>query len=288
MAGSLASWGGIQTPLYVGNLVPATNEYGRIMPGSRAGDEIVSRVEIRVATDGIIRPPGTGGEAHPANPLLSSESAGGMGLNSMAPDSGLFCMVFPRPPAPGAKLFARVYNAPAAAAASFYADSALVTVSGGERELAVVFGAIRSMDEGDDDGDGLSNAWEKSLGTHEQPGADYDGDGMSDWEEWRAGTDPTDGDSLLAFSAIHRLAGDMPTGSQETGMRTIRVQWRSMPGRSYRLEWLPGLLGEAEPEPVGEALTAGADEYVIEVDVEIPAESPQGVFRVRLAREDGT
>ncbi len=257
------------------------------MPGSPVGNEIVSRVEIRVAMDGIIRPPMADGEAHPANPLLSLESAGGMGMNSMLPDSGLFCMVFPHPPAPGTKLFARIYNAPTAAEASFYVDSALLPFSGSERELVVAFGAIRSMDDGDDDGDGLSNAWEKSLGTSEQAGADYDGDGMSDWEEWRAGTDPTDRDSMLAFSAIRRLVVDAPPGGGDTGVRTIRVQWGSVPGRSYRLEWLPDLTSGAEPEPVGEAVTAGADEHVIEVDVEIPKESQQGVFRVRTAREDG-
>ena len=288
LAGQLAAWGGIQNPLYVGNLVPATNEYGRIMPGSMDGDGIVSRVEIRVATDGIIRPPGIGGVAHVSNPLLTADSAGGMGMNAMDPSGGLFAMVFPQLPAQGTKLFARVYNAPTAATASFYADSAILLFTGRERELVVAFGAIRSMDEGDDDGDGLSNAWEKSLGIHEQPGADYDGDGMRDLEEWRAGTDPTDSDSLLAFSAIHRRVVDVPPGSEQPGARTIRVQWQSMPGRSYRLEWLSGLVGEAEPMPVGEDVTAGAEEYLIEMDVEIPAESSLGVFRVRLAREDGT
>lgn len=288
LVGGLAAWGGIVTPLYVGNLVPATNEYGRTLPGSYVGEAIVSRVEIRVAVDGIIRPPGTNGEAHALNPLLTPESAGGMGMNAMDPNGGLFAMVFAQPPAPGTKLFARVYNAPTAAEASFCADSAVLLYSGRERELVVAFGAIRSMDEGDDDGDGLSNAWEKSLGTHERPGADYDGDGMGDWEEWRAGTDPTDRDSLLAFSGIRQLVVEVPPGSEEAPVRTMRVQWHCMPGRSYRLEWLPGLLGEVEPVPVGEAVTAGADEYGIEIDVEIPDDSPQGVFRVRLAREDGT
>ena len=284
--GHAVAWGGIQAPLYVGNLSPVLNEYGRPMPGSRRGEPVLSRVEIRVATDGIIRAPLMGGGDHPKNPLLSAESVGGVGMNAANPSSGLFCLLFAVPPAAGTKLFARVYNAPTVAEASFYVDSELVTVSAKEPALELVFGKAKALDEGDDDGDGLSNSWEQSLGIREQPGADYDGDGMSDLQERLAGTDPSDSDSNLSITSIDRclpLVGSPPSSN----VQTIRVRWQAMPGRKYQLEYMASLLGEDEGIPVGEMVTASENQFVIERQVVIPDETDAGVFRVRLVVEEG-
>jgi hypothetical protein len=279
--------GGIQRPLYVGNLAPAQDEYGRNMLGSRVDEPIVSRVEIRVATDGIIRPPETNGAAHALNPLLAPDSVGGMGMNSVDPNSGLFCMVFPTPPPAGTKLFARIYNAPTAAAASFYVDSTVVAVPPGESALAVMFGALRPLDEGDGDGDGLNNSWERSLGIYERPGPDYDGDGMGDLQEMLAGTDPSDADSLLEFISIQSNPPATLTGPTGTAGQTLRVQWQSKPGRKYQLEHLSALQGEPASIPVGNIVTAGENEFEIDMQVELPDEMPLGVFRVRLITEVG-
>ncbi len=278
---------GIQRPLYLGNRTPVLNEYGRAMPGSPNHQAALSRVEIRVAADGVIRPPATNASAHPANPLLTPDSLGGMGWNTQDHNSGLFCLAFESPPAPGTRIFARVLNAPTAEEASFYVDSAVVAVPADYSPIAFAFGPIRPLDENDDDGDGLHNSWERSLGTYERPGPDYDGDGMSDYEEWLAGTDPTDPDSLLRFNAIAPLAAAGLAGPAGAERATLRMQWQAQPGKRYQVEYLPTLLGEPAPVPVGEVITAGADEYEIGLDVELPETEPQGVFRVRLVQEVG-
>ena len=286
LCGGAVAWGGIQAPLYVGNLSPVLNEYGRPMPGSRAGESVLSRVEIRVAADGMIHPPVPGGGDHPKNPLLSAESAGGMGMNAANPSDGLFCLLFAVPPAAGTKLFARVYNAPTAAEASFYVDSELVTVSAKEPALELVFGKAIALDEGDDDGDGLGNSWEQSLGIFEKPGADYDGDGMSDLREWRAGTDPSDPDSCLWFTSVDRGAPGV-AGPPSSVAPPVRVCWSSIPGKRYQLEYLPSLLGEPGVFPVGEPATAAEGEFAMERLVEIPENSVSGIFRIRLVEEEG-
>lgn len=284
-----ASGGGVQSPLYVGNIAPVRDEYGREMMGSNRSADAAnrSRVEIRTSTDGIIRPPYADGSAHPYNPLLKTNSVGGMGQNVASSDTGLFCLVLADRPGPGTKFFARAFNAPTAAEASFYADSAMVTIptSSNATSMTVVFCAAKPLDAGDVDGDGLNNSWEKSMGTDDRATADYDGDGMLDLHEMYAGTSGTDPESRLAFRSIQREAGAVPSGAGGAGTKSVRVRWQSVPGRRYQLQFVPTLLGEPIFIPIGETVTAGADQHDIDMLVDVPEETTAGAFRVRLVRD---
>ncbi len=290
------AWGGLSAPLYVGNTNPVLDQYGRPMLGSHqiSGGGNPSRVEIRTTTDGIARPPYPNGAAHYKNPLLTADSIGGMGLNAGEPNSGMFCMVYSDRSVLGTSVFVRVFNAPTLAEASFYADSWLVPLSKTNvSSLVVNFKAAQPMDTGDDDNDGLINSWEKALGIDDRLTGDYDGDGMGDLDEMLAGTAPDDPTSLLTFRLVRREAAVQPLGEGGTAApRPVRVRWQSVPGKTYRLEYVPMLtaIDPATGQPhafelvPGGLVVAGADEYEIDMEVDVSTNAT-GVFRVKLVRE---
>jgi hypothetical protein len=84
----------------------------------------------------------------------------------------------------------------------------------------------------DADGDGLGDVWEQRYfgGLSANPAGDPDGDGMSNLREFRAGTNPTDAQSLFELVEISKV----PNG--------LSVRWSSQPGRSYRVRRSPTLL----------------------------------------------
>lgn len=267
--------GGISTPLYLGNLVPVLDQYDQPMFGSTdpAAAAGRSRVEIRNATDGIIRPPTATGDAHSKNPLLTPDSVGGMGQNSA--EQGYFAMLFPNRPATGTKIFGRVYNAPTVAEASFYSDSYIATAPATASTLVLVFRPALPLDSGDDDSDGLINSWEKALGTDGVATNDFDGDGLGDHDEMLAGTNPADPDSLLALRAVQRVDN------------AVRVRWQSVPDKTYRVEYLPAPPAEQNYVPLGDVVTAGTDEYELELLEAVPGEAPTCFFRVRMITGTG-
>lgn len=295
-----ASAEGISAPLYIGNLDPILDPYGRPMPGCHAGP-IQSLVELRVATNNLVIAPHVNGMSHPFNPVLL-DCTGGMGLNTCSTNNGLFCMVLPKRPGGDVQVFARAYNAPTAAEATFYADSELVNLSDARTsELVLTFQKTRALDGRDDDGDGLNNSWERLLGT-DQPGGvspeDWDGDGMSDLHEMLAGTDPTDAGSMLAFRIIEPDSSPETLARMATESTPVRVEWQSVPGKTYRLEHIP-LLAAIDPE-TGEPyafsddldgdgekdppIIAGEGETNISVWVDV-GDALTGVFRVKLVQE---
>jgi len=279
----------------VGNGDPVLDEYGRPMGGSNLSVDAAerSRVEVRTSTDSIIRPPSITGVAHPYNPLLSTDSVGGMGMNTVRPNSGLFCMVLSNRPPAGTKIFARVFNAPTLEEASFYADSEMSDAPASGTSLSLTFSTATPLDDGDDDGDGLNNSWEKAMGTDAPGGVspdDWDGDGMLDLHEMLAGTGGTDPDSLLSFRTTEGAA-PAPLGEGETVSRPVRVRWQSVPGKRYQLQYVPTLLGLQQFIPVpgvgddDNVITAGADQVEIDIIVEIPEGTIAGSFRVRLVHD---
>lgn len=288
---ALESRGGIVTSLYVGNVEPVLDEFGRPMRGSPLPAEAANRcrIEIRTTTTGVVYAPGTNGASSPYNPLLATNSVGGMGENAEVADSGLFCLSFADRPATGTRIFARIYDAPTAAEAAFYVDSALATVTSNGASLVLAFGEIRPLDAGDDDGDGLNNSWERALGTYGRPTADYDEDTMSDLHEMLAGTDPTDATSLLELRGAwseNNVAGYDPQ------TRLLHVRWPAVPGKSYQLEAAARLAADpttgAPPEflPVGDVLTAGADETALDVWVDISGGDVKQLYRIRIAESE--
>jgi hypothetical protein len=83
------------------------------------------------------------------------------------------------------------------------------------------------LGSGDSDGDGMDDDWELAyFNTLARNGSgDFDGDGKTDLEEFRAGTDPTNQDSVLRALTVSRTGGG------------ARVFWQAIPGRSYRVEF---------------------------------------------------
>ena len=279
--------GGFQPSLYIGNEVPVRDEYGHPMAGAMLSsmETNCSRIEIHVATDGIIHPPSITGGAHPNNPLLEEDGIGKIGQNATDANSGLFCLMFSAQPAGGAKIFGRAFNAQTTTQATFYADSALAVLPEGEATLVLSFEKAKPLDPGDDDSDGLNNSWEQELEIYDRPTADYDGDGMSDLHEMLAGTAPNDPSSKLAFRSIRPDAGPAPADAGPEWTKPVRVKWQSVPGKTYQLQYVPALLGEQEFIPVGDHVTAAAGEYEIERVVDVHENALTGTFRVKLVQE---
>ena len=80
---------------------------------------------------------------------------------------------------------------------------------------------------GDADGDGLEDDWEMTyFGTLTRDGSgDFDGDGLTDAQEYRAGTDPASGASVLRVLTL-----TLPGGAGTT------VLWSAVPGKTYRVQ----------------------------------------------------
>lgn len=89
-------------------------------------------------------------------------------------------------------------------------------------------GGVASSGGGDRDGDGMPDEWESANGLNPDSAADAasdsDADGASNLAEYRAGTDPRNGSSVLRLSASRDGEG-------------VRLGFSTVPGRTYAVEY---------------------------------------------------
>ncbi|MDB6057732.1 MAG: hypothetical protein JWO95_1576, partial [Verrucomicrobiales bacterium] len=80
---------------------------------------------------------------------------------------------------------------------------------------------------GDSDHDGMDDDWEMTyFGDLSHDGtADTDADGLTDLQEFQAGTNPINNDSVLRCLAVATSAGG------------ATIYWSAIPGRNYRIEY---------------------------------------------------
>lgn len=232
--------GQIIPPLYVGNTVSAVSQTDQTFPGTCGYPQNSSLVEIRMANDGIIRPPTTNGFPHYKNPLITNTY---MGMNAMGRNPGLFCVVFPYRIPIGTSVFARVFNDINAEQATFYADTSVVVAPPKyESTLVMNFGPAKPLDSGDADSDGLNNSWEEYLGINDRLTNDYDNDGFSDLNEMLAGTAADDPSSIFKIKYIVRM------------LDQIDIGWYSVPDKTYQVQGISDLV---EPfTNIGESVIA--------------------------------
>ncbi len=99
-------------------------------------------------------------------------------------------------------------------------------VAGDYNDKSDVF--VLKLGGADTDGDGMDDDWEVAyFGSLSRDGSgDFDGDGATDLQEFLAGTDPTNSDSVFRVLTVTPLGGD-----------STRVLWTGNPTRNYRVEY---------------------------------------------------
>lgn len=258
-----------QTPLAVIAPNDILNEYYEPMLRSAGG----ALVHILDASGGILPPDVNTGAPQVGNAVLYTTSIGA-GITRRVTDTARFsAAVTPRP---AGTVIARVYNATTLEDATFYADSQTYEVGRNNEIFYPEFTATsQAVDSRDDDGDGLNNSWEDSLGLNSN-NPDSDGDGMNDYHEFLAGTDGSDADDFLKMVQVF-----------EEGEDTVRVQWRSSEGRTYEVQRAFGELTASALvfEAVVTNVTAGAGEQWSVIITNAPGVGHQH-FRVRLITPD--
>lgn len=269
-------WGGnpmangaeFSVPLRFGMHQAVQDEFGQTLPGTAHAPGAL--VQILAAPQGVF-PPAVDGAPHTNNAVLAmarmgegtdpelgpiGRAAGSVNINRYEPTV----------------IFARIFNRATLAESTFYADSPLYTNS--TTAFAVFKIAVSAtdlpVDGGDDDGDGLNNSWERSIGSDvEQP--DTDGDGLSDGDEFRAGTGLLDDRSYLAMvQVVPQPQGD------------VLVQWDAVAGKSYQLQFTPSDLsqsGQIFSNVNGVVTATGAMSATI---VTNGTSYPVGFYRVQL------
>ena len=223
---ALPAQGQLAAPVAIGTPNPITDEFGANLKGSAtAPASECDLVQVLWANNGI-EPPDIYGTPSTNNPLVvGGQSYVGKLTAPGVVDAGIFSVALYDPrPANNSKIFVRVFNAPKRRDATFYADSQVLTVRDNSVLLLSMSATTNAIDPRDDDGDGLNNSWEKSLGSS-LSNPDTDGDGMTDGEEHRAGTGVLDEHSVFVAVQITPEAEGH-----------AKVAWDSVAGKRYQLE----------------------------------------------------
>ena len=130
----------------------------------------------------------------------------------------------------------------------------------------------------DDDGDGVPNGWEQTLGRDPlnaaDVNADTDGDGQSDLAEFQAGTDPTNSASAFRIAEIAPVDEDM------------LLTWKAVGGKWYVVQTATNITGSLSDDFYDfdwEIQAPGAGEYPLSVIYPGAAtNAPVRFYRVRL------
>lgn len=248
------------------------DEFGRPLNGTSPaaaafGHAVVEGdlIHILRATDGKIYPPDADGTPDARNELLATVRIGQGVVPTSAKPARFGSTLTPRPGG-NSKIFVRVFNAARTEEASFYGDSQLFTVKSWQNEvfLADISATDQPLDGGDEDGDGLSNSWEKSYGS-DSAADDTDNDGLTDNQERMSGTDLLDAESYLSVADMRIQDG------------AIHLRWDGVEGLSYRVEASSDLGANGPFEAIGTVTGTGTTcEFVVPGD---PANNA-GTYRV--------
>ncbi|PWU12092.1 MAG: hypothetical protein C5B50_22080 [Verrucomicrobia bacterium] len=119
----------------------------------------------------------------------------------------------------------------------------------------------------------ISYAWLQQYGFPTDGSADFsdpDGDGMNNWQEWIAGTDPTDAQSVLTM---------LPPSNSVSG---LTLTWQSVTNRTYYLERATNLLLQPAFTPIAGPITGqpGVTAYTGMT----ASNSPASFYRVSVQR----
>jgi len=122
----------------------------------------------------------------------------------------------------------------------------------------------------DTDADGMDDEWELTyFDTLEHDGSsDSDNDGWSDLEEYRAGTNPVNSNSVLRVMSASHVVGD-----------TVVIVWNSEPGRRYRIQYKREVTAPIWTELPGVITATGNTSTTTDTTV---AGEPRRFYRVAL------
>ncbi|MFH0880268.1 MAG: hypothetical protein V2A34_11195, partial [Lentisphaerota bacterium] len=122
----------VSIPLHLGASQPVLDEFGCKLQGAATTGALFSdRIEVLIATNGVIYPPNADGSPAAGNQVICESFVGNLVAPSLV-DSGLFSISMFNRPRSGSKLFIRAFNAPTAGGASFYGDSPLFLLDGNQ------------------------------------------------------------------------------------------------------------------------------------------------------------